>query len=84
MSIEAYGVLENEKIDGSLIRPLMLETFLRLDENHPKDSQTGPAKRNDINVLKKHEELLKSNPKLQSLYRQLSQQIMQKYNGSEL
>ena len=84
MATEAYGLLENKNIDGSLIRPLMLETILRLKNNHPKDMQTGPAKRKDLEVLKKHEELLKSNAKLQSLYRQLSQQIMQKNNGSEL
>jgi len=84
MATEAYGILENKNIDGSLIRPLMLETILRLENNHPKDMQTGPAKRKDLEVLKKQEELLKSNAKLQSLYRQLSQQIMQKINGSEL
>lgn len=84
MATEAYGILEDNNIDGSLIRPLMLETILRLENNHPKDVQTGPAKRKDLDVLKKHEELLKSNTKLQSLYRQLSQQIMQKYNGSKL
>lgn len=84
MATEAYGILEDQNIDGSLIRPLLLETVLRLDGNHPKEMQTGPAKRNDIEVLKKHEDLLKSNPKLQSLYRQLSQQIMKGNNGSEL
>lgn len=84
LASEAYSILENQGIDGSLIRPLMLETIERLESIHPKDMQTGPAKRNDKEVLKKHEELLNSNPKLQSLYRQISQLIMQKYNGSEL
>lgn len=84
MAIEAYGILEDQNIDGSLIRPLMLETILRLENKHPKNMQTGPAKRNDKKVLKKQEELLKSNPKLQSLYRQISELIMQRYNGSEL
>jgi predicted short-subunit dehydrogenase-like oxidoreductase (DUF2520 family) len=84
MATEAYGILEEHSIDGSLIKPLMLETIIRLNDNHPKHMQTGPAKRNDQEVLKKHEELLKSNSKLQSLYRQLSQQIMNKYDGSEL
>jgi len=81
MATEAYSILENENIDGSLIRPLMIETIMRLKDNHPKIMQTGPAKRNDLEVLKKHEEMLNSNPKLQSLYRQLSQQIMEKNNG---
>jgi predicted short-subunit dehydrogenase-like oxidoreductase (DUF2520 family) len=84
LATEAYEILEDQKIDGSLIRPLMLESILRLENNHPIEMQTGPAKRNDKEVLKKHEELLNSKPKLQSLYRQISQLIMQRYNGSEL
>jgi predicted short-subunit dehydrogenase-like oxidoreductase (DUF2520 family) len=84
LATEAYQVLEDQGIDGSLIRPLMIETILRLENNPPNEMQTGPAKRMDIEVLKKHEEMLNSNPKLQSLYRQISQLIMQKYNGSEL
>ena len=84
LATEAYGILEEQDIDGSLIRPLMLETIVRLENKHPKLMQTGPAKRNDTEVLKKQEELLKSNPNLQSLYRQISELIMQRYNGSEL
>lgn len=84
MATEAYEILEKAHIDATLIQALLKETIERLDEKHPKDLQTGPAKRSDFEVLKKHEELLKSNPKLQSLYRQLSQQIMDRYNGSKL
>lgn len=84
LATEAYGILEEQNIDGSLLRPLLLETVLRLEDKHPNEMQTGPAKRNDKEVIKKQEELLKSNPNLQSLYRQISQQIMQRYNGSEL
>lgn len=84
LATEAYGILENKNIDGSLLQPLLLETVLGLENSHPREMQTGPAKRNDKEVIKKQEELLKLNPKLQSLYRQLSQQIMQRYNGSEL
>ena len=84
LALEAYGVLEAQNIDGSLIRPLMEETIARLSSNHPATMQTGPAKRKDIDTMKKHEKLLESNPDLQSLYRQISQLIMKKYNGSEL
>lgn len=81
LATEAYGILEKSNIDGSLIRPLLEETILRLKENHPKQMQTGPAMRKDFDVLKKHEELLKSDPNLQSLYIELSKQIMKRYNG---
>jgi predicted short-subunit dehydrogenase-like oxidoreductase (DUF2520 family) len=81
LATEAYEILERANIDGSLIRPLLEETILRLKDNHPKLMQTGPAMRKDFDVLKKHEELLKTNPNLQSLYLQLSRQIMKRYNG---
>jgi len=84
LATEAYSVLEEHAIDGSLIRPLMEETIARLSTNHPATMQTGPAKRMDITTMKKHEKQLESNPDLQSLYRQISQLIMKKYNGSKL
>ena len=84
LAIEAYGIIENNNLDGKLIRPLMLETVKRLESNHPKSVMTGPAKRNDLATLKSQDELLESNPKLQSLYRQLSQLIMHRFNGTEL
>lgn len=84
LATEAYGILEAQSIDGSLIIPLMQETIARLSTNHPATMQTGPAKRKDIETMKKHEKLLESKPDLQSLYRQISQLIMKKYNGSEL
>lgn len=84
LATEAYSVLEANAIDGSLIRPLMEETIARLSTKHPATMQTGPAIRKDIKTMKKHEKQLESNPDLQSLYRQISQLIMKKYNGSEL
>lgn len=84
LALESYTILESHNIDGDLIRPLLVETVARLEKYHPKEVMTGPAKRNDLATLKNQEDLLKSDPKLQSLYRQISQLIMQRFNGSEL
>jgi predicted short-subunit dehydrogenase-like oxidoreductase (DUF2520 family) len=78
---KSYDFLENNNIDGSLLQPLMRETIERLRANHPREMQTGPAKRNDKNVIEKHLKQLESNPKLQSLYQLISQQIIEEYHG---
>lgn len=84
LATKSYDFLENNNIDGSLLQPLMQETIERLKVNHPREMQTGPAKRNDKNIIEKHLKQLDSNPKLQSLYRQISQQIIEEYYGGEL
>jgi len=79
MAIQSYEYLEKNNIDGTLIQPLLKETVLRLSGFHPRNMQTGPAKRNDEKVIEKHLKMLDSNPKLQSLYRQISQLINEYY-----
>jgi predicted short-subunit dehydrogenase-like oxidoreductase (DUF2520 family) len=37
--------------------------------------QTGPAKRGDTEILDEHIQLLKDNPKLQQIYKLLSESI---------
>ena len=81
---KSYDFLEQNNIDGTLLQPLMNETISRLRSHLPSEIQTGPAKRNDQEVIQKHLKQLESNPKLQSLYRLISQQIIEKYHGSKL
>ena len=84
LAAKSYEYLESNNIDGSLLQPLMQETIARLKTHHPKDVQTGPAKRNDIKIIEKHLKQLESDPNLQSLYRLISQQIIEEYNGRKL
>ena len=84
LAAKSYDFLESNNIDGSLLQPLMQETIARLKTYHPKEVQTGPAKRNDTKVIEKHLKQLESDPKLQSLYRQISRQIIEEYHGGKL
>ena len=84
LATKSYQFLEQNHIDGSLLQPLMKETVARLKKHHPIEMQTGPAKRNDKIVIEKHLKQLESNPKLQSLYRLISQQIIEEYHGGKL
>ncbi len=59
--------------------PIIQQTVERIKEHSPKDLQTGPAKRGDIPVLKKHMDLLHAKPEWQEVYKALSQSIAAMY-----
>ena len=42
----------------------------------PREAQTGPAKRNDRNVIKKHLELLAGEKPVEETYKQLTKLIL--------
>ncbi|MES2132500.1 MAG: DUF2520 domain-containing protein, partial [Bacteroidota bacterium] len=64
------------KKDTALLKPIMLQSFLKLESLSPKQAQTGPAMRNDQVVMKKHLALLKSDKQLTEVYKLLSELII--------
>ena len=61
--------------------PLIDETARKVHLLHPKAAQTGPAQRNDVNVMQKQEDLLKADAVLNDsavaeIYRKLSDHIV--------
>jgi predicted short-subunit dehydrogenase-like oxidoreductase (DUF2520 family) len=58
-----------------LLKPLISETTAKALDMSPKTAQTGPAVRGNLKVIEKHIELLKDNPRLQELYRLISESI---------
>ena len=79
MSTLATKILENNKLSFGILRPLILETALKLQEDLPQKMQTGPARRGDNLILKKHRMLLKNDPELKKIYTMLSKSIEKKY-----
>ena len=71
----AARILEENRLDFDLIRPLILETAEKAMEHQPADVQTGPAVRHDVRTMAKHRELLKADPALSSLYELVSGRI---------
>jgi len=55
-------------MDFNLLKPLIQETAAKVMEINPAMAQTGPASRNDEQVLKEHADLLKDQPEFQKLY----------------
>lgn len=76
--VTAFELIEKSlsKKDTSLLAPIMLQSFRKLESIHPKQAQTGPAMRHDNVVMKKHLNLLKSNKELTTVYKLLSQLIV--------
>ena len=64
------------RFDMSVLAPLILETAHKaLASGNPEEVQTGPAARNDRDVMKKHIESLSDKPEWKELYKLLSDNI---------
>lgn len=75
-------ICKENDIPFEIFKPLIQETFNKINELEPVLAQTGPAVRNDSNTLKKHLELI-TNEKIKSLYLNISESI-QNYNVKKL
>lgn len=77
-----YALIENyceaENLDFKLLLPLIYETIKRLDNDSPKNLQTGPAIRGDFETIETHLELLEKQPSLKLLYKVFSNSIVYK------
>ena len=68
---------EKRALDWTLLSPLLKKTFSLLIDQKAKKMQTGPARRNDQGILKKHEEMLEKQKK--EIYQVLSASILNTY-----
>lgn len=77
----AKDLVDSEKLEFDLLRPLIEETFQKaLDARHPAEVQTGPARRGDENTMQMHRAYLAEKPEWLQLYRLLSSGIQHR-NG---
>jgi len=74
----AYDLATEKKLPFNVLLPLIKNTSNRIDGSNPFNHQTGPAKRNDIEVIKKHLSMLEFNTEAQQLYQFISEQIIKK------
>jgi predicted short-subunit dehydrogenase-like oxidoreductase (DUF2520 family) len=75
----AGSLLENEKLDLELLKPLIVETLNKSLMIGPEKAQTGPAKRGDLEILDKHIEFLQHDKDLTAIYKLISQHIIDHY-----
>jgi len=74
---------DREKLDFSLLYPLIAETSQRLQRYSPRDAQTGPAIRGDQGTIRRHLEVLNNYKDLRELYQLFSLQIQRFYRGED-
>ena len=72
---EAESFLNKNELDFNVLKPIIKETAFKVQNLSPAKSQTGPAKRGDLETIQKHLELLTSDPDLSELYKTLSRSI---------
>ncbi len=72
----AEHVLEEHGLDFSLLKPLILETARKAVEIGPIRSQTGPAVRNDMKIIREHLEMLKDHEAARDLYMMITRDII--------
>ncbi|MBK6948590.1 MAG: DUF2520 domain-containing protein [Haliscomenobacter sp.] len=72
---KAFQLLEDKNLAPSLLYPLILETALKIQDNPPLASQTGPAIRGDQPTISRHLEYLSGYPDIREIYLLLTQNI---------
>ncbi len=75
----AEEVATNEGQDIALLRPLLNETFRKLNGMSARDAQTGPARRGDSETIEIHKQILSDKPDLAALYETVSDSIGKMY-----
>ncbi len=71
----AADISTKNNIDFDILKPLILATAKKIEDNSPKLVQTGPAKRKDEEVIKNHIKMLADNKDYQEIYRLISDSI---------
>lgn len=73
-------ILSDQNLNFDILKPLINETVNKIHKLDPSESQTGPARRNDQNIIDMHIKMLKD-PEHQNLYKLISQMIKRKYDN---
>ena len=71
----AGDLLKESHLDFDILKPLIAETASKVQTIAPEQAQTGPALRNDLNIINKHLDLLNQHPDYQDIYRIISKSI---------
>ena len=68
-------LLSSHGLPFSAMLPLIDETAEKVHHLTPVSAQTGPAQRNDRNIMDSHLSMLKDEPEIAELYRRISESI---------
>ena len=75
MFVAAFDILRKANVRQDILHPIMRETLEKAISIGPEKSQTGPAIRDEENIIKKHSELLSFSPEYRDLYHSVTHAI---------
>lgn len=78
----ADSLLRENGMDYRMLLPLMRQTIAKLNDLPPEKAQTGPAEREDMGIISSHLSMLASAPRLQRIYRDLTDDIISSHGNN--
>jgi len=79
----AQHYCKDNNLDFNLLKPLIYQTISKIDTVPAIDAQTGPAKRNDQEIIHKHLEMLNDDILTKNIYQALTTSIISMYHGKK-
>lgn len=76
MYLISSDILKDKGLSFDLLKPLIQRTAEKIKSIEPAQAITGPAKRYDIETIKKHKAYLEIFPELKNIYKALSDSII--------
>lgn len=76
----AYELLRDQDLHSEILHPLIAETARKALEKDPFLVQTGPARRKDMAIIKKHLDSLADHPRYAEIYKLLADYIIHIYH----
>jgi predicted short-subunit dehydrogenase-like oxidoreductase (DUF2520 family) len=81
MLLAAQKICNEHQLDFNYLHPLISQSIQQALRFGPKNAQTGPAKRQDVNTMDSHLQLLENNEPLYELYKVMSGFINKEFNS---
>jgi len=72
----ASVILKEHGLSFDLLRPIIKELANKLQHANPYETQTGPAKRGDLDTIQKQLEMLNEHPRYREMYKMISESIL--------
>ena len=80
----AHELTDKKNLNFEILKPLILETAIKVQKMTPYNAQTGPAVRGDKKTIKKHLNLLCDQPELKKIYEIITNSIQNTHDKRKL
>jgi predicted short-subunit dehydrogenase-like oxidoreductase (DUF2520 family) len=81
MLLIAQQIMKENNLNFEWLKPLVAEMINKSISIGPENSQTGPARRGDFEILDRHMEFLQGDEQRAEIYKVISQHIIDRYHG---